>query len=124
VFVEQCWLLPVQLRLVFAVEAQQQGGEGEAPDPPAGLNAAVLQVLGELQHLQAGLGVVTQAQEAPQGEAELVQRAASDQHTHTTAGSHGEHTSSPPGRSLNEQQYLVLVLRSPLMNSISCEYMV
>ena len=39
------YVLPVQVRFVFAVEAQQQRVEGKAPDPPASLNGPILHVL-------------------------------------------------------------------------------
>ena len=58
-------MLPVKVRFVFAIEAQQQRMDGKAPDPPASLNGPVLHVLGELQHLQPGLSIVTKAQQAP-----------------------------------------------------------
>lgn len=61
------WALPEEVGLVFEVKAQQQAVEGYAPDPPASLHCAVFAVLGELQYLQAGLSVVTETEEAPQG---------------------------------------------------------
>lgn len=64
--------LPVQVGFVFTVEAQQHAVEGEAPDPPASLDGAVLWMLGELEHIQPSLSIVTQNQEAPQRERELV----------------------------------------------------
>lgn len=47
-------------------------------DPPAGLDGPVLHVLGELQNLQPNLSVITQSQEAPKGEEELVQHTTSE----------------------------------------------
>lgn len=77
-------MLPVQVRLVFAIEAQQQRVDRKASDPPASLNGPVLHVLGELQHLQPGLGVVAETQQAPQGEGELVRHTTSTPtHTHS-----------------------------------------
>lgn len=57
---------PVQMGFVFPIEAQQKRMKWKALDPPASLNGPVLHVLGELQYIQPGLGVVTQGQEAPQ----------------------------------------------------------
>lgn len=46
--------------------------KGKALDPPASLDGPILHVLGELQHIQPGLSVVAQGQEAPQGQCESV----------------------------------------------------
>lgn len=70
-------LIPVQLRLVLVVKAQQQRVKGKTFDPPAGLDGPVLHVLGELQNLQADLSVITQAEGAPEGEGQLVEQASS-----------------------------------------------
>lgn len=51
--------------------------EGEATEPPASPDGPIFQVFGELQHLQTSLGTATQAQQAPQGESELVYYTAS-----------------------------------------------
>lgn len=69
--------VPVQLRLVLVVKAQQQRVKGETFDPPAGLDGPILHVLGELQNLQPDLSVVTQTQETPQGEGQLVEHTSS-----------------------------------------------
>lgn len=67
-------LIPVQLRLVLVVKAQQQRVEGKTFNPPAGLDGPILHVLGELQNLQPDLSVITQTQEAPQGQGQLVEQ--------------------------------------------------
>lgn len=69
-------VLPVEVRFVLAVKAQQQSVEGKAPDPPASLNGPVLHVLGQLQNLQASLHIVTEAQQPPQGQGQLVHQTA------------------------------------------------
>lgn len=46
--------------------------DGEAAEPPAGLDGPVFWVLGELEDLQSGLGAAAQAQQTPQGESQLV----------------------------------------------------
>lgn len=124
-----CCVLPVQLRFVFPIEAQQQRVEGKTPDPPASLNRLVLRVLGELQHLQLKLGVVAQTEEAPQGEGELVHHAASTP-TQTNNGRSG-HTGSDTIKQMSVDEcitvklsHLVFVFMRPLMNSTSFEYMV
>lgn len=69
----------------------------DSPDPPAGLHSPVLCVLGELQHLQMSLGVVQQAEEAPQCDSELVQHPAST----------AEHTDM--GQTRSEKQLIDLI---------------
>lgn len=70
-------LVPVQLRLVLVVKAQQQRVKGKTFDPPAGLDGPILHVLGELQNLQPDFSVITQAEEAPEGEGQLVEQTSS-----------------------------------------------
>lgn len=106
------------MRLVPLVEVQQQRVDGEASEPPASLDGAVLQVLGELQHLQTSVGAAAQAQQAPQRQSQLVQDPAPEQGTTSTK----EQGITRVGRA-SRWTHLVLVLRSPLMNSTSLEYM-
>lgn len=70
-------LLPVQVRFVFAIEAQQQRVERKPSDPPASLNGPVLYVFGKLQYIQSSFSVVAQTQQAPQREREPVHHTAS-----------------------------------------------
>lgn len=51
--------------------------EGQTPDPPASPDGPVLHVLGQLQHLQLCLGIVTETEAAPQGQGELIPHTAS-----------------------------------------------
>lgn len=69
--------LPVQVRFVFAIEAQQQRVERKPSDPPASLNGPVLHVFGKLQYIQPSFSVVAQTQQAPQRQREPVHHTAS-----------------------------------------------
>lgn len=117
--------VPVQLRLVLVVKAQQQRVKGETFDPPAGLDGPILHVLGELQNLQPDLSVVTQTQETPQGEGQLVEHTSSAWTQEDRGGQRRTVSADVCTACLQQDSvlYLLLMFRSPLMNSRSAEYM-
>lgn len=108
-------MIPVQLRFVLVVEAQQHRVKGKTFDPPAGLDGPVLHVFGELQNLQPNLSVITQSQKAPEGEDELVQHTSSVK-TGGLAPTIRTGSHHPP------LLYLVFIFKGPLINSRSAEY--
>lgn len=65
-------VLPVEVALVFLVEEDQNGVEGQAFDSPASFDGAVFWMLGQLQHFQLSLRIVTQTHQSPKRQSQLV----------------------------------------------------
>lgn len=115
-------LSPVQLRFVFAEKAQRSRMHGQTSDPPAGLDAPVLHMLGELQDVQPSLGVVTQTQDAPHGENEPVRGDTPTFTKRTGVRSSAQRKLLQYHLRLNVR-HLVLTFIRPFINSTSFEYM-
>lgn len=63
---------PVEVALVFLVEEDQNGVEGQAFDSPASFDGAIFWMLGQLQHFQLSLRIVTQTHQSPKRQSQLV----------------------------------------------------
>ncbi len=60
------------MALVFLVEEDQNGVEGQAFDSPASFDRAIFWMLCQLQHFQLRLRIVTQTHQSPKPQSQLV----------------------------------------------------